>query len=51
MKIKQQFIIEMEMQDEESIEDAEARLYVTLDDAFRGTDLRFTYGDSYPEVG
>lgn len=51
MKIKQQFIIEMEIEDGESIEDAEARLFQELGDALRETGLLFRYGDSYPEVG
>ena len=51
MKIKQQIMIEMEMLDDETIEDAEARLDQVLSDALRGTELSFRYGDSYPEVG
>ena len=50
MTIKQQFYIEMEMKDNETIEDAEARLFQELDDALRTTNLKFSYGDSYPEV-
>lgn len=51
MKIKQQIMIEMEMLNDETIEDAEARLDQELSDALRGTELNFRYGDSYPEVG
>lgn len=51
MKIKQQFYIELEMEDNENIEDAEAKLYQELTDALLGTPLKFRYGDSYPEVG
>ena len=51
MKIKQEIIVEMEMLDEETIEDAEARLDQELSDALRGTELNFRYGDSYSEVG
>lgn len=50
MKIKQEFYIETEMLDNETIEDAEARLYQELYDALLTTNLRFSYGDSYPEV-
>lgn len=50
MKIKQEFYIETEMMENETIEDAEARLYQELSDALRKTNLKFSYGDSYPEV-
>lgn len=51
MKIKQQFILEMEMEENESIENAEVRLYEELSDALRETSLKFSYGNDYPEVG
>ena len=50
MKIKQTVLIEMEMHDYESIESAEVRLDEELSNALRGTELSYSYSDSYPVV-